>query len=484
MVAGDLCSVIPRLKREECKRTKHDPNFSDWKILIGPSDWEDYSKGKEGSAKYRIHNLPEKSVPGVYELGIAVFHSGLGRKINKLDPDHIVVVYLGEADNVRTRLQRYGRTGAHLGNSCSSYDPDDCYPASIQKGVGLFEEIFSQGYPIIYRWAPMQNKEDAKKTESQLLSVFDYAWNTSNNGSRRPDDILQKLKKISSGPRSFSNMARVLLPFTQKKVGIQIKSCNLPPPNDKLHEIDEGSYNFLSRVFKFNRSTPRIVQENNTRFCGVALGDGSVCRRPPAERRLRCSEHKGMRTNGATAKTIREMKSETTLDLNNNVNCQKMGKDYGEQNVSLDVVDLPKAAVESTLDESITNICGIILNDGTPCRTPPVKGRKRCHEHKGKRIHVSMHKPVIVGNSQFLKSAISEQTALEGPLDETTIANTCGIILNDGSPCRRPPVKGRKSLIEDPVLGDGFCCTTQSVRRQVIYEKHYVMRTPSWKEDG
>lgn len=126
-----------------------------FQILIGPSDWEDYSKGKEGFAKYRIHNLPAKSSPGVYELGIAVSRSGLGRKVNNLDPNRIVVVYLGQADNVRTRLQRYGRTGAHLGNSCSSYDPDDCSPASIQKGMGLFEEIFSKGYPIIYRWAPV-----------------------------------------------------------------------------------------------------------------------------------------------------------------------------------------------------------------------------------------------------------------------------------------------------------------------------------------
>ncbi|XP_058783601.1 uncharacterized protein LOC131658310 [Vicia villosa] len=33
-------------------------------ILIGPSDWEDYSKGKEGSTRYRIHNLPEN--PGTH----------------------------------------------------------------------------------------------------------------------------------------------------------------------------------------------------------------------------------------------------------------------------------------------------------------------------------------------------------------------------------------------------------------------------------
>ena len=124
-------------------------------ILIGPSDWEDYLRGKEGSARYRIHNLPEKLSPGVYELGIAVSRIGLGRKVYKLDPDRIVVVYLGKADDVRTRLQQYGRTGAHLSNNCLTSDPDDRNPACIHKGKGFFEEIFSQGYPIIYRWAPV-----------------------------------------------------------------------------------------------------------------------------------------------------------------------------------------------------------------------------------------------------------------------------------------------------------------------------------------
>ncbi|KAK2398080.1 protein EFFECTOR OF TRANSCRIPTION [Trifolium repens] len=173
-------------------------------ILVGPSDWEDYSKGKEGSTRYRIHNLPQDSGPGVYELGVAITTSGLGREIFKLtsDPHRVVVVYLGKADNVRTRLQCYGRNGAHLGNSCSSFE------SSGQMGRSLFHEIFFQGFPIVYRWAP--TKGDALQTESQLLSTFDYAWNTINNGKRRPEDILQMLNKISSGSRTLSDVANVV----------------------------------------------------------------------------------------------------------------------------------------------------------------------------------------------------------------------------------------------------------------------------------
>ncbi|CAL5186363.1 unnamed protein product [Lathyrus oleraceus] len=366
------------LKRESCNHTKHDSSFSQWKILIGPSDWEDFSKGKEGSTRYRIHNLPENSGPGVYELGVAVSTSGLGREIYKL-ATRVVVVYLGKADNVRTRLQSYGRNGAHLGNGFSSFESSD------QVRHSLFHEIFFQGFSIVYRWAPMQNKGDALQTESQLLSTFDYAWNTVNNGARRPDDILQMLNKISSGTRTFSEVAKSLLPFTQKKVGIPIKSRKLPMTDNKSDEPDNGGYNFLSRVFKFNRSRPRIVQditdsavEKNGKICGVILNDGSICTNTPVEKRVRCREHKGMRVNTVTTKAMRRSKSESE----NVLAAKEIRRSKSESEKMSD----------SFVDESIrkTVICGIVLEDGSTCRKEPVKGRKRCHEHKGKRIRASV----------------------------------------------------------------------------------------------
>ncbi|XP_058722306.1 protein EFFECTOR OF TRANSCRIPTION 2-like [Vicia villosa] len=368
------------LKREQCNHTKHDSTFSHWKILVGPSDWEDYSKGKEGSTRYRIHNLPENPGPGVYELGVAVSTSGLGREIYKL-ATRVVVVYLGKADNVRTRLQSYGRNGAHLGNGCSSFESSD------QLGHSLFHEIFFQGFPVVYRWAPMQNKGDALQTESQLLSTFDYAWNTINNGTRRPDDILQMLNKISSGTRTFSEVAKSLLPFTQKKVGIQIKSSRLPVVDNKTDEADNGSYNFLSRVFKFNRSRPKIVVhdtsdfavEKNGKICGVILDDGSICTKTPVEKRVRCHEHKGMRVNMVSTKGMRRSKSESE-------------RVFPAKEIRRSKSESEKVG-ESLVAESITKtvvICGIVLEDGSSCRKEPVKGRKRCHEHKGRRIRASV----------------------------------------------------------------------------------------------
>ncbi|KAH7852785.1 hypothetical protein Vadar_029179 [Vaccinium darrowii] len=74
-------------------------------ILIGASDWEDHSLGKEGAERYRVHNLPNCfSCSGLHELGIAVPCSSSSAETSKLDPDSIIAVYLGQGENVRTRL--------------------------------------------------------------------------------------------------------------------------------------------------------------------------------------------------------------------------------------------------------------------------------------------------------------------------------------------------------------------------------------------
>nr|XP_023906613.1 protein EFFECTOR OF TRANSCRIPTION 2-like [Quercus suber]POF18384.1 protein effector of transcription 2 [Quercus suber] len=408
--SGD--SLTTMLKREDCNRTKHDSDFSDWKVLVGPSDWEDHSLGKEGAARYRVHNLPKNSGPGIYELGIAVSQAGLGREVGKLDPDRLVVVYLGQADNVRTRLQQYGRTGAHLGNSYANGCANDSKNVSLQKRPGLFNEILSRGYPIVFRWAPMESKRDAEKTEDKLLIRFDYAWNTHSNGARRRDDILQKLNKIDSGTTRYPNMVRKLLPFSQKQVGIRIKASKLPSPENKLNTYaDLESYNFLSRVFKFGRSQPRLVLdrigviEDNTSFCGVPLGDGSVCRRPPLERRKRRAEHRGMRIN----------------------------------------MSIPKVVAECPVSESFTPICGVPLNNGSPCVRQPAKGRKRCdddvdldsscHDALSYNQNSSaMCKPGIVQPRVSLEKLVVSKKGYE---------TICGVELGSGAYCTRQPARGR-----------------------------------------
>lgn len=122
-------------------------------ILIGPCDWEDYMLIKEGAERYRTHNLPNcSSCPGLYELGIVVSLSRTKRNSSgQLSSKSIIPVYLGQADNVRTRLQQYGRDGAHLENGLSNGEKHD------RKVLGLFTDIFSCGFAIAFRWAPVKN---------------------------------------------------------------------------------------------------------------------------------------------------------------------------------------------------------------------------------------------------------------------------------------------------------------------------------------
>ncbi|KAK6944842.1 hypothetical protein RJ641_025944 [Dillenia turbinata] len=421
--------------------------MSGFEILIGPSDWENHSLGKEGCGRYRIHNLPNCPSPGLYELGIAACPMGTGR-IEKLDPESIVVVYLGQADNVRARLQRYGREGAHLeNNSTSSHgQANDLESISPGKGGGLFKEIFSRGYSIVYRWAPMESKKIAVKMEAQLLNKFDYAWNKGSNGVRRPHDVLQKLKKTAAPSTTrWSSIIRKLQNFNQRKVGIKIEGTKPVLLEDGPNVyVDEKHNDFLSRIFKFGRSRPRVVnsrttlEEKNILICGVALGDGSVCQNPAVERRKRCVEHKGMRVNGLTTRLILGSKSHASyagFESRNISNSQSEDR-------------LAAAAEECSTNEYFHPICGLLLDDGSLCRSPPIQGRKRCGKHKGKKTYGSVSKSKADKASQDLHNFILQPAVSPGNSSMKNFEVVCGVEFPDGSFCTRPSPVGRKRCEE------------------------------------
>ncbi|CAN8325982.1 unnamed protein product [Cochlearia groenlandica] len=71
-----------------------------------------------------------------------------------------------------------------------------------------------------------------------------------------------------------------------------------------------------------------------------------------------------------------------------------------------------------------TSVCGVLLEDGTTCITTPIKGKKRCTDHKGQRIsRVSPVKHIPCGEDND---------------------DICGVILPDMVPCRSKPVSRRK----------------------------------------
>ncbi|KAM7509651.1 hypothetical protein LguiA_020104 [Lonicera macranthoides] len=400
-------------------------------ILIGPTDWEDHLLKKEGAEKYRTHNLPNcASCSGLYELGIALLPTQSGREVGKLKKRSIIPVYIGQADNVRTRLQHYGREGSHLENSSFLKGGlEDC------KGNGLFRDIFARGFSIVYRWAPMENKSEAEKKEAQLLNTFDYAWNKGSNGARRPRDIHQKLdSRISKSPR-FPHIFKKLQVLPQRKVGVKINSSkSLLPENGTNFYITQESNNTFSRIFKFGRSQPRLVStrylnEDHVSICGVALGRGSICIRPPVEGRKRCAEHKGMKINGPVSQLTKE------------VNVQACDAEEEEHFVCGPIME-SRTFYNGTA-------CGVDFEDGTFCTKQPVLGRQRCEEHKGMRVKkhrlktkIANRPSVIIDTSEWslnntLNKSVSGRTVIK---NDSSL--TCGATTRDGSICRRKPSNG------------------------------------------
>ncbi|CAH2077905.1 unnamed protein product [Thlaspi arvense] len=97
----------------------------------------------------------------------------------------------------------------------------------------------------------------------------------------------------------------------------------------------------------------------------------------------------------------------------------------------------PQSVVSERHDDGIINgsdsafVCGVLLEDGTTCTRTPIKGRKRCTEHKGQRISCV---PVV------RKLPCEVPTGSE--CEETE--DICGVILPDMVPCTRKPVSKRK----------------------------------------
>lgn len=198
----------------------------------------------------------------------------------------------------------------------------------------------------------MKSKKDAEITEKQLLDRFDYAWNKGFNGARRKDDICKILDRREKASLFNLFTKRVLFP-NQKKVGIKITTASA---------IDNNT--MFSRILGIKRlQQPRPEQYSssdncNNNFCGVSVGHGSVCTAPPVAGRKRCSVHKGLRVNGPP--------NGARMDQNS---CCDENLRHSE--------------------EKFTPTCGFILDDDSACMRKPLKGNKRCLEHKGRRIRKS-----------------------------------------------------------------------------------------------
>lgn len=134
-------------------------------------DWREHAAHKEGVERCRTQNLPAAhcSGPGVYELGVTTpswlptpaagvqggassttTNTTTNASTPALRRRDVVVVYVGQADNIRKRLQEFGQPGAHLERS--RYFANYIY---IQLFTNSFKFPFSSHYAAneFYSWA-------------------------------------------------------------------------------------------------------------------------------------------------------------------------------------------------------------------------------------------------------------------------------------------------------------------------------------------
>ncbi|KAF7142578.1 hypothetical protein RHSIM_Rhsim05G0023200 [Rhododendron simsii] len=256
------------------------------------------------------------------------------------------------------------------------------------------------------------------------------------------NNILQKLDRSSSPCTLFPAIyCEEASDFPGEEKSIKIEACKpLKLEKGSNTYANEKNNDLLSRILKIGRSRLRFVSvkyafdEDHATTCGVALGHGSVCRRIPVEGRKRCAEHKGMKVNALTSKLILDEKSpideSTVLDSG-----------VAATSFCFDKVK-PQPVTDSFLvGNNSFLICGITSDDGTLCRKPPIQGRKRCEEHKGRKI-TRPHKPHITCSPVFSESAAMNETG-----------TICGVDLKNGTVCKRQPVVGRKRCEEHKGMG-------------------------------
>ncbi|KAF7116288.1 hypothetical protein RHSIM_RhsimUnG0032400 [Rhododendron simsii] len=222
------------------------------------------------------------------------------------------------------------------------------------------------------------------------------------------NNILQKLDRSSSPCTLFPAIyCEEASDFPGEEKSIKIEACKpLKLEKGSNTYANEKNNDLLSRILKIGRSRLRFVSvkyafdEDHATTCGVALDEKSP------------------------------IDESTVLDSG-----------VAATSFCFDKVK-PQPVTDSFLvGNNSFLICGITSDDGTLCRKPPIQGRKRCEEHKGRKI-TRPHKPHITCSPVFSESAAMNETG-----------TICGVDLKNGTVCKRQPVVGRKRCEEHKGMG-------------------------------
>ncbi|CAH8318136.1 unnamed protein product [Eruca vesicaria subsp. sativa] len=346
------------------------------KILVGAKDREDLRVGKDVVGRYR----GQESIQG---LGVAV-------KI------HDVNASLGQTENIRTRLRSYGR--------------------SVPQFMSPREQVVSQ--TITQKKSGNRSKEEKHGfAEERDVNCVEAKENINNNvhasvlrlSRSRPQPVLERHDDVVDGSDSATVCGVLQEDGTTCSTASVIgrKRCTehkgqriscVPPVKKTQCEVP----------------TAREECEENEEICGVILPDMVRCRSKPVSRRKRCEDHKGMRVNAfffllnrtERDKILKEEKSKPetrTSSMNQEEPGQILLCEATTKNGLPCTRSAPKGSricwqhKDETLDHKSSEnvqtsatvsqvVCGVKLYNGSVCEKPPVKGRKRCEEHKGMRI--------------------------------------------------------------------------------------------------
>lgn len=133
-------------------------------------------------------------------------------------------------------------------------------------------------------------------------------------------------------------------------------------------------------------------------------------------------------------------------------------------------------------DEEHNAICGVSLGGGSVCREPPVKGRKRCIQHRGMRINrpslklkTEVKSPAGTFNSRS-DSSLVRKSQINNDVASYSNAQISSAYKHEGAQTQVFSESSVFNLQHNTIcgveLGDGYLCTSQPVKGRVRCKKH------------
>lgn len=158
---------VSKVKRELSRTSL----FGSYRFFWRGCKWQPFliptacTPGFEHANRIGTKNLELK--PGVYEFSITKSRPPFffGTEQNKR-----YKMYVGHSGSIRTRHQKYSKTGDHL--------------------LQYFDAALKDGCTIWRRCKYVETKEKAIYWEKKFLQKYDYAWNAHHNNRKRKVNII------------------------------------------------------------------------------------------------------------------------------------------------------------------------------------------------------------------------------------------------------------------------------------------------------